>query len=167
MCAPHIHDLPPQSIQNTFCKHTCSGLIDTLVQAQWMILWGFLDTLTRFLPTGRVWMDSIVYTLFLKIEILNMCLFVLPPRSICSKNQVFWAWQKHRKCAILGVNGVAVARYGLILWENDATGSRKVSRYLPGLREAMTNSENAAKVQKTNKNKSHHCLFFMFFVCIL
>ena len=38
---------------------------------------------------------------------------------------------------ISGVNGVAVDRYGLILRENGATGSRKVSRYLPDLREAI------------------------------
>ena len=36
---------------------------------------------------------------------------------------------------ILGLNGVVVARHGLILWENDATGVRKVFRYLPGLRD--------------------------------
>ena len=38
---------------------------------------------------------------------------------------------------ILGVNGVAVGRHGLILWENGATGSRKVFRCLLGLREAI------------------------------
>ena len=27
---------------------------------------------------------------------------------------------------VLGVNGVAMDRHGLILWENEATGSRKV-----------------------------------------
>ena len=35
------------------------------------------------------------------------------------------------------LNRVQDGDLGLILWENDATGSRKVSRYLPGLREAM------------------------------
>ena len=38
---------------------------------------------------------------------------------------------------ILGVNGVAVGRHGLILWENEATGSRKVSRCLRGLHDAI------------------------------
>ena len=33
---------------------------------------------------------------------------------------------------ISGMNGVAVARQGPILWENEATPSRKVSKYLPG-----------------------------------
>ena len=37
---------------------------------------------------------------------------------------------------ILGVNVVAMARHGLILWENKATGSRKVFRYLLDLRGA-------------------------------
>ena len=32
------------------------------------------------------------------------------------------------------MNGVAMARNGSILWENDAVGSRKVFRYLRGLR---------------------------------
>ena len=38
-------------------------------------------------------------------------------------------------------NGFAVAPYGPILWENGATGSRKVSGGLPGLREAINNSD--------------------------
>ena len=38
---------------------------------------------------------------------------------------------------ILGVNGVAVGRHGLILWENKATGSRKVFRCLLDLRETI------------------------------
>ncbi len=54
------------------------------------------------------------------------------------------------KVMILGVNGVGVARYGLILWENDATGSRKVSRYLPGLCDTILNSEMTAKVKNTS-----------------
>ena len=50
-----------------------------------------------------------------------------------------------QKVIILGVKGVAVDRYGLILWENDATGSRKVSRYLLDLWEAI-------KISKKTKN---------------
>ena len=38
---------------------------------------------------------------------------------------------------VLGVNGVAMARHGLILNHNEATGSRKVSRYLPDLRDTI------------------------------
>ena len=38
---------------------------------------------------------------------------------------------------VLGVNGVAMDRHGLILWENEATGSRKVFRYLLDLRDAI------------------------------
>ena len=37
---------------------------------------------------------------------------------------------------VLGVNGVAMDRHGLILWENEATGSKKVFRYLLDLRDA-------------------------------
>ena len=36
-----------------------------------------------------------------------------------------------------GLNGVAMDRHGLILWENEATGSRKVFRYLLDLRDAI------------------------------
>ena len=54
-----------------------------------------------------------------------------------------------QKLIILGVNGVAVDRYGLILWENEATGSRKVFKYLLGLREAIKNS----KMPKNIKNQ--------------
>ena len=38
---------------------------------------------------------------------------------------------------ILGLNGVVVGGHGLILWENDATGVRKVFKYLPGLRDLI------------------------------
>ncbi len=37
----------------------------------------------------------------------------------------------------LGTFGVVVVWNGLRLWYNDAAGSRKVSRYLPGLWEAI------------------------------
>ena len=50
----------------------------------------------------------------------------------------------------LGMNGVAVARYGLILWENEAMGSRKVLKYLPGHRDTKNKSKNIAKVQNPN-----------------
>ena len=46
-----------------------------------------------------------------------------------------------KKCrtveVVLGVNGVAMDRHGLILWENEATGSRKVFRWLLDLRDAI------------------------------
>ena len=35
------------------------------------------------------------------------------------------------------LNGVAMDRHGLILWENEATGSRKVFRYLLDLWDAI------------------------------
>ena len=52
------------------------------------------------------------------------------------------------------MNGVAMARHGLILWQNEATGSRKVSRYLPGLWDAILNSKMTAKVEKYKKGKN-------------
>ena len=45
---------------------------------------------------------------------------------------------KYRTVEVIwGVNGVAMDRHGLILWENEATGSRKVFRYLLDLRDAI------------------------------
>ena len=44
---------------------------------------------------------------------------------------------------ISGMNGVAMARHGLILWENEATGSRKLSKCLRG--------KNKTNIQKQNK----------------
>ena len=38
---------------------------------------------------------------------------------------------------VLGMNGVAVAQNGPILDHNEATGSRKLSRYLPDLRDTI------------------------------
>ena len=38
---------------------------------------------------------------------------------------------------ILGMNGGGVARNGLILWENEATGSRKVFKWLGGSWDAI------------------------------
>ena len=48
---------------------------------------------------------------------------------------------------ILGTNGVAVAPYGPIFSEDGATGSRKVFRYLWGLRDTIKNSKNTSKVK--------------------
>ena len=47
-----------------------------------------------------------------------------------------------------GLNGVAVARHGPILNHSEATGSRKVSRYLPDLRDTIFD-----KIDKISKTK--------------
>ncbi len=38
---------------------------------------------------------------------------------------------------VRGLNGVAIDRHGLILWENEAAASRKVFRYLLDLRDGI------------------------------
>ena len=58
-----------------------------------------------------------------------------------------WDVQVRKHLIISGVNGVVVDRYGLILWENEATGSRTVFKYLPGLRDTIKNQ----KIHKTSK----------------
>ena len=47
-----------------------------------------------------------------------------------------------------GVNGVAVARHWPILNDNEATWSRKVFKYLPGLRDTIKKLKMPAEVQK-------------------
>ena len=74
--------MPPRCIDFMFCKSTCSGLIGIPVQAQVMILWEFLNTLTKFLSFLRVWIGSIVGTLIFKIKISQIDRFVLPPACI-------------------------------------------------------------------------------------
>ena len=74
--------MPPRCIFFSFCKCTCYGLIGILVQAQVMILWGFLDALTKFLSTVRVWIGSIVGTLIFEINIFTNGRFGMPPDCI-------------------------------------------------------------------------------------
>jgi uncharacterized membrane protein SirB2 len=50
------------------------------------------------------------------------------------------------------MNGVAMARHGLILWENEATGSRKVFKYLRGLRDAIFLLKIVGIMQKSPKS---------------
>ena len=52
------------------------------------------------------------------------------------------------------MNGIAVARNGLILWENDATGSRKVFKYLLDLWYTIKNQKNVAKVRQCKVEKN-------------
>ena len=57
---------------------------------------------------------------------------------------------KTQKSITLGMNGAAVPRHGLILSQDGATHSRKVSRYLPGLRDALKTSKTVANVKIKN-----------------
>ena len=75
---------------------------------------------------------------------------------LLSQENTCLAYQEHSKCIILGTNGVAMARHGLILSQDGATGSRKVSRYLPGLRDAIKTSKNDGNVQTPENRKSKH-----------
>ncbi len=55
------------------------------------------------------------------------------------------------------MNGVAMARHGLILWENDVTSSRKVFKYLWGLRDAVKTSKIVKKDPKSSKGDENCC----------
>ena len=63
---------------------------------------------------------------------------------------------KTQKSITLGMNGAAVPRHGLILSQDGATHSRKVSRYLPAPRDALKTSKTASnvKIQKNENFKS-------------
>ena len=65
---------------------------------------------------------------------------------------------KTQKIVVSGTNVVAMARHGSILKDNEATGSGKVFRYLPGLRDTINTSKMAAKVQKS-KNAVFYRIF--------
>ena len=62
------------------------------------------------------------------------------------------------------MNGVAVARNGTILWENDAVGSRKVFRCLPGFRDTILTPKLTNP--KPLELKSHiFCCIFLYRGC--
>ena len=75
---------------------------------------------------GMGWMGGIIGRLIFKIEILKFGVFY-----ITLLVYIFEMGSGN------GLNGVTVDRHGLILWENGATGSRKVFRCLLDLQEAI------------------------------
>ena len=52
-----------------FSRFTFSALVSLLVQAQATILWGFLDTLTKFIYTPRIMIATAVENMFFGIDI--------------------------------------------------------------------------------------------------
>ena len=74
-----------------------------------------------------------------------------PLKGLFSGNILVWGGMQIRK--FLGMNGVAVARNGPRLWENEATGSRNVFGCLPGLWEALQNLNGcqSPKISKCSK----------------
>ncbi len=62
-------------MQSMFSNFTYSGLINILVQAQVLILWGFLDTLTKVLSTERLWLGNILENLISKIKVFKITSF--------------------------------------------------------------------------------------------
>ncbi len=62
--------------------------------------------------------------------------------------------QIQKVAVILGVNGVAMDRHGLILWENEATGSRKVFRCLRDLRDTIFELKMAGRTPKFSEKST-------------
>ena len=57
----------------------CSGPIDILIQAQVMMLWGFLPALTRILSIVRVWVGGVMEGLILGVKVFGFGLFIVHP----------------------------------------------------------------------------------------
>ncbi len=49
------------------------------------------------------------------------------------------------------MNGVVVPRHGLMFEHNEATGSGKVFKYIPGLRDTITNSKTPSQFPQNKK----------------
>ena len=58
------------------------------------------------------------------------------------------------------MNGVAMARHGPILKDNEAMGARKVFKYLTGLRDTIKKSKTAAEDQQS-KNDVFYRIFIV------
>ena len=54
---------------------------------------------------------------------------------------------------ILGMNGFAMARHGLILSQNEATSLRNMFKYLPGHQDTILSPKIGDKVKKIPKSK--------------
>ena len=91
---------PSSYIVFMFLKCTCSGLIDIVIQAQVLILWGFLNTLIKFLSMVMVRMGGIIGRLIFKIEILKLGVFYITLLVYIFENWVRkWAEWGHRRSA--------------------------------------------------------------------
>ena len=64
--------------------------------------------------------------IFLNLQHIFLCLQYIqgPKIQILGARQQLFTFSGSRKVMVLGTKWVAVARHGLILWENGATGSR-------------------------------------------
>ena len=69
---------------------------------------------------------------------------------------------RHKVEVISGMNGVAMARNGLIFSEDGATGPRKVFRYLWGLRDTKQNSKNTSKVKNKKNTDNYHIYIYIY-----
>ena len=82
------------------------------------------------------------------------------PHSTCMvSTQHVSGVTKTQKSITLGMNGAAVPRHGLILSQDGATHSRKVSRYLPAPRDALKTSKTVANV-KHLKNQTFENIYY-------
>ena len=81
---------------------------------------------------------------------------LVSPDSTClvSHDSTCQGCQEHRKLVISGTSVVAMACHGPILNNNEAMGSGKVFKYLPGLRDTIQqfkNGRQSPKITKSNK----------------
>ena len=74
----------------------------------------------------------------------STCLVSQDSTCLVSQDSTCQGCQEHQKLVVSGTNVVAMARHGPILQDNEATGSGKVFKYLPGLRDIIFISKMAA-----------------------
>ncbi len=75
---------------------------------------------------------------------------LVPSKYLPKKNEIRDV-QVRESLVIWGVNGVGMDWHGLTLRENEAAGSGKVFKYVPGLRDTIFISKMPAEGQTSKK----------------
>ena len=78
----------------------------------------------------------------------STCVVCQDSTCVVSQDSTCLGCPEHVKFVISGMNVVTMDRHGLILNDNEATWSGKVSKYLPGLRDTQKKTNMTAQVKK-------------------
>ena len=81
----------------------------------------------------------------------STCLVSQDNTCLVSQDSTCQGCQEHQKLVVSGTNVVTMARHGLILKDNEATGSGKVFRYLRGFRDTIKKIRNGRQSPKIPK----------------
>ena len=113
-------------------------------------VWSLKTARVWSLKTAHVWSLKTAHVWSLKTA---HCLVSQDSTCLVSQDSTCQGCQKHQKIVVSGTNVVAMARHGPILKDSEATGSGKVFRYLPGLRDITTKIENGCRSPKIQKHR--------------